>query len=220
MTICRQVYGLMIKCIRCALLTHIAFGKKKKMNLKGNTAMDLVKGIKERRSIRKFQDKPVTHDLLTEVVEIARFAPSWKNTQIARYIVVEDREKIAKIATAECTLGFTYNIKTMAAAPALVLLTYVNKRSGYEKDGSFTTPKEDRWEMFDAGIAAQTFCLAAHEKGLGTVIMGIFDENKVGEIVKIPEGQTLAAIIPIGFPADGEVACPPRKEAEALISFV
>ena len=220
MTICRQVYGLMIKCIRCALLTHIAFGNKKKMNLKGNTAMDLVKGIKERRSIRKFQDKPVTHDLLTEVVEIARFAPSWKNTQIARYIVVEDREKIAKIATAECTLGFTYNIKTMAAAPALVLLTYVNKRSGYEKDGSFTTPKEDRWEMFDAGIAAQTFCLAAHEKGLGTVIMGIFDENKVGEIVKIPEGQTLAAIIPIGFPADGEVACPPRKEAEALISFV
>ena len=220
MTICRQVYGLMIKCIRCALLTHIAFGKKKKMSLKGNTAMDLVKGIKERRSIRKFQNKPVPHELLTEVVEIARFAPSWKNTQIARYIIVEDREKIAKIATEECTLGFTYNIKTMAAAPALVLLTYVNKRSGYEKDGSFTTPKEDRWEMFDAGIAAQTFCLAAHEKGLGTVIMGIFDENKVGEIVEIPEGQTLAAIIPIGFPADGEVVCPPRKEAEALISFV
>ena len=89
-----------------------------------------------------------------------------------------------------------------------------------EKDGSYTTPKEDRWEMFDAGIAAQTFCLAAHEKGLGTVIMGIFDENKVGQVVEIPEGQTLAAIIPIGFPADGEVACPPRKAAEDLISFV
>ncbi|MDD5927210.1 MAG: nitroreductase family protein [Firmicutes bacterium] len=182
--------------------------------------MDLVRGIKERRSIRKFQDKPVPHDLLTEVVEIARFAPSWKNTQIARYIIVEDREKIAKIATEECTLGFTYNIKTMAAAPALVLLTYLNKRSGYEKDGSFTTPKEDRWEMFDAGIAAQTFCLAAHEKGLGTVIMGVFDENKIGEIVEIPQGQTLAAVIPVGFPAGGEVACPPRKAAEELISFV
>ena len=74
--------------------------------------------------------------------------------------------------------------------------------------------------MFDAGIAAQTFCLAAHEKGLGTVIMGIFDENKVGEVVEIPEGQTLAAIIPVGFPADREVTCPPRKEAETLISFV
>ena len=182
--------------------------------------MDLVTGIKERRSIRKFQDKPVPHELLTEVVEIARFAPSWKNTQIARYIVVEDREKIARIATEECTLGFTYNNKTMVAAPALVLLTYINKRSGYEKDGSYTTPKEDRWEMFDAGIAAQTFCLAAHEKGLGTVILGIFDENKVGEVVEIPEGQTLAAIIPVGFPTDDKAVCPPRKEAEALISFV
>lgn len=182
--------------------------------------MDLVKGIKERRSIRKFQDKSIPHELLTEVVEIARFAPSWKNTQVARYIVVEDREKIAKLATEECTLGFTYNIKTMAAAPALVLLTYVTGRSGYEKDGRFTTPKGDRWEMFDAGIAAQTFCLAAYEKGLGTVIMGIFDENKVGEIVEIPEGQKIAAIIAAGFPADKHTACPPRKDTDDLISFV
>ena len=74
--------------------------------------------------------------------------------------------------------------------------------------------------MFDAGIAAQTFCLAAHEKGIGTVIMGIFDENKVAEIVDIPEGQQLAAIIPMGYPVDGEVAVPPRKTAEQLLSFV
>ena len=109
----------------------------------------------------------------------------------------------------------------MSKAPALVLVTMVNGRSGYEKDGSYTTPKGDRWEMFDAGIASQTFCLAAYEKGLGTVIMGIFDENKVAEIVDIPEGQQLAAIIPIGYPAEGvEVAAPPRKDASVLLSFV
>ena len=50
--------------------------------------------------------------------------------------------------------------------------------------------------------------------------MGIFDENKVAEIVDIPEGQQLAAIIPIGYPVDGEVAAPPRKTAEQLLSFV
>lgn len=183
--------------------------------------MDLVTGIKERRSIRKFQDKKVPHEVIEEIVNVATFAPSWKNTQIARYIVVEDPEKIAAIATEECTLGFTYNIKTMSKAPAMVLLTYVKGRSGYEKDGSFTTSKGDRWEMFDAGIAAQTFCLAAHEKGVGTVIMGIFDEEKVGEIVEIPEGQVLAAIIPMGYPAEGiEVAAPPRKTAEQLLSFI
>ena len=60
--------------------------------------MDLVTGIKERRSIRKFQDKPIPRELLKEVVEIARFAPSWKNTQIVRYLVVDDKDKIAAIA--------------------------------------------------------------------------------------------------------------------------
>jgi len=183
--------------------------------------MDLITGIKERRSVRKFEAKKVPHELLEEIVNIAAYAPSWKNTQTARYIVVEDAEKIAALATEECTLGFTYNIKTMSKAPALVLLTAVTGRCGYEKDGSFTTPKGDKWEMFDAGIAAQTFCLAAHEKGLGTVIMGIFDEEKVGQVVEIPEGQQLEAIIAIGYPAEGvEIAVPPRKNAETLLSFI
>ncbi len=182
--------------------------------------MDLITGIKERRSIRKFQDKPIPHELLEEIVNIAAYAPSWKNTQIARYIVVEDRAKIEALANDACTLGFTYNIKTLAHAPALVLVTMVNGRSGYEKDGSFSTPKGAGWEMFDAGIAAQTFCLAAFAKGLGTVIMGVFDENKVAEIIDIPEGQQLAVIIPIGYPTEDEVTAPPRKDASKLLSFV
>ena len=61
--------------------------------------MDLITGIKERRSVRRFADKPVPRELIAEVVEIARFAPSWKNTQIARYIVVEDPEKTAALAS-------------------------------------------------------------------------------------------------------------------------
>lgn len=180
--------------------------------------MDLVTGIKERRSIRKFQDKPIPHEVIEEIVSVAAFAPSWKNTQIARYIVIEDKEKIQAIASEECMLGFTYNVKTASKAPALLLLTIVKGRSGYEKDGTFTTPKGDGWEMFDAGIAAQTFCLAAHEKGIGTVIMGVFDENKVAEVVDIPEGQQLAAIIPMGYPA-GEAVAPPRKEVSKLLTF-
>ena len=131
--------------------------------------MDLITGIKERRSVRRFADTPVPRELITEIVEIARYAPSWKNTQTARYIVVDDPEKIAALANDKCTYGFEFNIKTIAKAPAVVLLTVVEGRSGFEKDGSFSTPKEDRWQTFDAGIAAQTFCLAAYEKGIGSV---------------------------------------------------
>ena len=121
--------------------------------------MDLITGIKERRSVRRFANKPVPRELITEIVEIARYAPSWKNTQTARYIVVDDPEKITALANDKCTYGFEFNIKTIAKAPAVVLLTVVEGRSGYERDGSFSTPKQDRWQTFDAGIAAQTFCL-------------------------------------------------------------
>ena len=88
--------------------------------------MDLITGIKERRSVRRFADKPVPRELIAEVVEIARFAPSWKNTQIARYIVVDNPEKIAALASDKCTYGFEYNIKTTAGALAMVLILYSN----------------------------------------------------------------------------------------------
>ena len=182
--------------------------------------MDLIKGIKERRSVRKFQDKKIPRDLIEEIVETARFAPSWKNTQIVRYIVIDDKEKIAELASDKCTYGFTYNIKTLAGAAAIAVLTYVEGVSGYEKDGSFSTQKGDRWQMFDAGIAAQTFCLAAYEKGIGTVIQGYFDEAEIKKVLEIPENQKIGAVIPMGYPLDGEIKAPPRKDASELVTFI
>ena len=58
----------------------------------------------------------------------------------------------------------------------LIAVTFKKGRCGFERDGSYSTKKEDRWQMFDVGVASQTLCLAAHEAGLGTVIMGIWDE--------------------------------------------
>lgn len=181
--------------------------------------METIKCIKERRSVRKFTKEKIDRKTINEIVAAAAFAPSWKNTQIARYIVIEDRAKIDKIAD-ECVLGFEYNTKTLKQAPALVIVNVVIGKSGFEKDGSYSTPKEDRWENFDAGIATQTFCLAAHDKGIGTVIMGIFDEYKVAEVVDIPQDQKIVAFIAMGYP-DGEMpAAPKRKEIEELVTFI
>lgn len=180
--------------------------------------MEAIECIKTRRSIRKFTEEAVSHEVMEEIVGVAAYAPSWKNTQIARYIVVEDAAKKSAVAQ-NCVLGFEYNAKTIEGAPALVVVTMVKNRSGFERDGSYTTSKEDRWEMFDAGIATQTFCLAAHEKGLGTVIMGIFDEAKIAEVIDIPEGQQVAALIAIGHPAI-EPEVPKRKEVADLVSFM
>lgn len=174
--------------------------------------------IKTRRSIRNYKEDQIPQEVIKEVVDLARFAPSWKNTQIARYYVVQDAALKQHIAE-NCMRGFAFNTSTLTKAPALVVLAYVEKRSGFNRDGSFCTPKEDRWEMFDAGIATQTFCLAAHEKGLGTCIMGIFDEAAVAEAISLPEGQKIGAVISIGYPAE-EPAAPARKEVEQLVQFL
>lgn len=179
--------------------------------------MDLVQGITTRRSIRRFEDRPVDHAVLCRIVQTAAFAPSWKNVQPARYHVVENKALLQRFAD-EAVLGFAFNAKTIAHAPALVLLTYVEGRSGFEPDGSYATAKADGWEMFDAGIAAQTFSLAAHAEGLGSVILGIFDEERVARILPLPAGERLAALIAVGWPAQAPTA-PPRKSAEQLLCF-
>ena len=172
--------------------------------------------IRTRRSIRKFTDEPVSHDTLEKIVEAASYSPSWKNTQIVRYIAIDNPELKSKIAN-ECTTGFTYNGGTMNQAPMLIAVTVIKNRCGYERDGSFTTSRKDTWQMFDAGIASQTFCLAAHEYGLGTVIMGIFDDT-LSDVLEIPEDRELVNIICIGHPAE-EPEMPKRKTVSDLLSY-
>ena len=178
------------------------------------TAKECITG---RRSIRRFKPDAVSHKLITQIVETASFAPSWKNTQIARYTVIEGDLK-NKIA-AEATTSFPGNGKIIENAPALVVVSVIKNRCGYERDGSFTTPRKDTWQMFDAGVAAQTFCLAAHENGLGTVILGIFDQDKVEELIALPEDREVVTLIPLGY-ADEEPSCPRRKTVEDLLSFM
>ncbi|MFR7990329.1 MAG: nitroreductase family protein [Anaerovoracaceae bacterium] len=181
--------------------------------------MEAIKCIKERRSIRKFKTDKVDRDTIGEIVSAASYAPSWKNTQITRYVVVEDESVKKKIAE-ECVLGFTYNTKTILNAPQLVVVSYVTGRSGFEKDGTYTTSKEDRWENFDTGVAVQTFCLAAHDKGVGTVILGIFDDEKIARAVSLMEGEKVAALIAMGYPEGEAPAAPKRKAAEELVSYI
>lgn len=177
------------------------------------TAKECIKG---RRSIRKFADTPVSKDVIADIVETASYAPSWKHTQITRYIAVEGELK-DKIAD-ECTGAYAKNGEIIKNAPMLIAVTFIKNRSGFERDGSYSTPKEGGWQMFDAGVASEAFCLAAYEQGLGTVIMGIFDEAKAASLLEVPEERELVALIPIGYPAESPAA-PKRKSVEELLSF-
>lgn len=182
---------------------------------KGGYMMNTTECIKGRRSIRKYKNTEIEHSLLESIISAASYSPSWKNTQITRYIAIEDTSIIQKIAD-DFTPEFNSNI--IRQAPVLIAVTFIKNRCGFERDGSFSTKKGDRWQMFDVGVACQTLCLAAHEQGLGTVIMGIWDEDGITELLEIPETQELAALIAIGYP-DISPEAPGRKSVEDLLTY-
>ena len=177
--------------------------------------MELKDCILSRRSVRKFLDKPVDRAILDQVVSVAAYAPSWKNTQISRYIAIEDRSVLDTICRDFLP---EHNANIVSGAPLLVAQTFVKSRSGFERDGSYTTARKDGWQHYDCGIAAQTFCLAAHDAGLGTVIMGIFPHEELGAFLNVPEEQELMALIAVGWP-DQEPNAPKRKDVETLLSW-
>ena len=177
--------------------------------------MNATECIKGRRSIRKFKNDSIDHSLLESIISTASYSPSWKNTQITRYIAIEDTSIIQKIAD-DFTPEFNCNI--IRQVPMLIAVTFVKNRCGFERDGSYSTKKGDRWQMFDVGVACQSFCLAAHEQGLGTVIMGIWDEDGITELLEIPKTQELAALIAIGYP-DIAPDAPKRKSVEYLLTY-
>ncbi len=185
--------------------------------------MEALEMIKGRRSVRTFAPSGVPHEVIEEIIDAARFSPSWKNTQIVRYQIIEDKKTQQEIAQ-NCVMGFSYNTKTIAQAPVLVVLSYITGRSGFERDGSYTTSKKEAWEMFDVGIVAQTFCLAAYEKGVGTCIMGIFEEQSVAQAIHLPPDQRVGALIAVGYPDQSPDAqplpAPKRKEVKQLISYL
>ena len=177
--------------------------------------MNVTECIKTRRSIRRYKPEPVDHSLIDSIVSMASYSPSWKNTQITRYTAIEDSSLLNEIADKYTP---DYNSKIIRQAPMLMAVTFIKGRSGFERDGSYSTKKGGSWQMFDVGAACQTFCLAAKEKGLGTVIMGIFDEDGISELLHIPEEQELAALIAIGWP-DIDPDAPKRKTTEELLQY-
>ena len=178
--------------------------------------MNTLECIKTRRSIRKFKPDSIDHSLLESLISAASYSPSWKNSQITRYIAIEDSSILSSIIN-DYTQEHNSNI--IKQAPMLIAVTFVKGRSGIDRDGSYSTKKGDRWQLFDIGAACQTFCLAAHEAGLGTVIMGIWDEDGITSLLNIPDDQELGALIAIGWP-DIDPEAPKRKSVSELLTYL
>jgi nitroreductase len=175
---------------------------------------DVMEVIQGRRGIRKYQDREISEEALTTILEAIRWAPSWANTQCWEVIVIKDpaiKQKVQETLTPGNPAS-----NAMIEAPVVMVLCGKLARAGYKK-GEATTKFGD-WFMFDLGIAAQTLCLTAHYLNLGTVIVGLFDHDKAKEVLKVPEGFEVVSLIPLGYPAQ-EAKAPPRKEFSEFVHY-
>lgn len=172
----------------------------------------------QRRSCRRFLDKPIERSTIRQIVDLARFAPSWKNTQIVRYTVI-DTPTVKNDIAENCVHGYVFNTKTIQRAATLVVISYETGHSGRDTNGDLQSADAEKWEMFDAGIAAQTFCLAAREYEIGTCIIGIIDEKDIAQKLQLPANQKVACLVAMGYPEVWKDA-PARMECEDLLHFM
>ena len=176
--------------------------------------MEVLEAIKTRRSIRKYKTTPVDDKTLGLILDAARWAPSWANTQCWRILVVSDSDIKSKLAD---TLNDTNPaIGAIRKAPLVIVACAELGASGCY-DGVPATDKGD-WFMFDVALAMQNLALAAHSLGLATVHIGRFDAKEIANILKVPKGYCVVEVTPLGYP-DQQRDPRPRKELSEIVFY-
>lgn len=150
--------------------------------------MDLKQAIKNRHSVRRFSNKKLPMELISEILEFAHLAPSAGNLQARDFIIVDDENQKINLAKASLDQMF------MAEAPVnIVVCANLNRVSHYGYRG------KDLYCIQDSAAAVEHILLLAVDKGLGACWIGAFDENAVSQILELPPHIRPVAIIPIGY---------------------
>ena len=178
-----------------------------------NTFLDLVK---RRQSARKYSGEPVEEDKITRCAEAARLAPSACNGQPWHFIIVNENDTLKTLA--ESVKAQTLNMNNFVDdVPAMVVLVTEPTNFTARLGGII---KSKTYNLIDTGIAAEHFCLQATDEGLGTCIIGWFDEKKVKKILGIPKKKRAHLIISLGYvPDNNNLRDKKRKPLQNIISY-
>jgi nitroreductase len=179
--------------------------------------METLEAIRTRRSVRRYSNIPVEPEKLQAVLEAVQQAPSWSNRQCWNLVVVEDqavRDKISELSYVESFFaGFGYKSnpaqKALSQAPVVIVACANPLQSG--------DIRGEQYYMADLGIATENLMLAAHDQGLGTVFVGVFDEDQLKALLEIPPYIRIVGLFPLGYP-DGEAKGGPSRKP--LTDFV
>jgi nitroreductase len=188
--------------------------------------MEVSEAIIKRRSIRQYKEDAVKDEDIKAILEAGRWAPSWANTQCARFVVVRDADTRKRVAESLMSIKLPDRIvenpgaKAIRTTPVTIAVCAAMKTAGLKPggdDGSmeYITDKGD-WFMFDTALAVQNMSLEAFARGLGTVIIGAFDANRAEKALGVPDGYRVVVLMPVGVPAKEPVA-PPRKQLSEIV---
>ena len=179
--------------------------------------MDFSKLVKSRQSVRKYDfDKKVERGKIEKCIEAARLAPSACNSQPWSFIVVDDPELSQQVAKSTFSKIISFN-KFAAEAPVIAVIV-IEKPKLITQIGEALKDRE--FPLIDIGIAAQHFCLQAHELGLGTCMMGWFDEKKIKGLLQIPRKKRIGLCISMGYEVENyPLRKKIRKAAEGMFSY-
>ncbi len=161
--------------------------------------MEFSELLKIRQSVRQYQQRPVARELLAKLIEAVRLAPSASNAQPWTLVVVDDPELRARVAQATFSKTVAFN---RFAPEAPVIVVFVIENVGFITQVGAVLKKR-QFSLIDIGIAAAHFCLQAAEMGLGTCILGWFDEKRIQRLLSIPAGRRIGLLVTLGYAVEG-----------------
>ena len=167
--------------------------------------MNVFEAVKTRRSIRRYKARPVEKEKLTKILEAARLSPSASNNQPWHFVAIADKETRERLFPA-------YNRDWFVTAPVIIVACATPSEAWSRQDG------EEYWKV-DVAIAMQSMVLVAHELGLGTCWIAAFKEEKVKEVLGIPDETRLIAMTPLGYPIEEKQPVSERKQMEEIIHY-
>ncbi len=172
--------------------------------------------VQQRQSDRKYTDQPVEQEKLMRCLEAARLAPSASNSQPWTFVVVDEPELRQQVEKAAMGPLYSFN-KFAVQAPVVIALIMEKPKIVTELGGRL---KKKEYPLIDAGITAEHFCLQATEEGLGTCMIGWFDEKNVMALLNVPEEKSIPLLITVGYtPADYKHRKKIRKPIGKMVKF-
>ena len=171
--------------------------------------MEFQELILKRQSDRKYLPTPVEEDKILKCIDAARLSPSACNAQPWTFVVVEEDNLRLEVEKAASGMG----MNNFAVQAPVIIAIVLEKPNFTSKIGSVIKDKE--YPLIDIGIAANQFCLQATELGLGTCILGWFDEKKIKKLLNVPSSKRIPILITLGY-SDARLREKTRKPIDKM----